>query len=65
MDCTNALYRRWKSGNAHWYMTITFSLLWVMITMRMLVDFVRTVKAFTNPSEVGAIDLGAPASVSS
>ncbi|KAH7099384.1 hypothetical protein BKA62DRAFT_831782 [Auriculariales sp. MPI-PUGE-AT-0066] len=65
MDCVKALHYRWKTGNAHWYMIGTFCLLWLFITIRTLTDMVRTVKSFTHPSEIGAIDLGAPASTES
>lgn len=65
VDCARALRHRMLSGNTHWYMTGTFVALFVFITMRVIVDLKRTIVSFSYPSDTGAIDLGAPASVES
>ncbi|KZV84022.1 hypothetical protein EXIGLDRAFT_776977 [Exidia glandulosa HHB12029] len=65
VDCARALRHRMLSGNTHWYMLSTFVALFIFITMRVVVDLKRTIVSFCNPSDEGAIDLGAPASVES
>ncbi|KZV83089.1 hypothetical protein EXIGLDRAFT_754592 [Exidia glandulosa HHB12029] len=62
-ECVQALRQRAQSSKPHWYMTFTFGALFVLITTRTIVDLKRTVFSFTNPSDAGAIDLGAPRSV--
>lgn len=64
-ECAGALRARAQANKTHWYMTFTFVALFVMITMRTVVDFKRTIISFTNPSDTGAIDLGMPKSVES
>ena len=64
-ECVRGLRRRARDGKPHWYMSGTFILLFIMITMRTIIDLKRTVVSFTNPSLQGNIDLGMPNTVRS
>ncbi|KAH7099329.1 hypothetical protein BKA62DRAFT_314607 [Auriculariales sp. MPI-PUGE-AT-0066] len=64
-ECGRLLYRRAREGKAHWYLTATFIALFIMISMRTIVDLKRTIVSFTNPSNTGMIDMGGPQSFES
>ncbi|KAH7103201.1 hypothetical protein BKA62DRAFT_697632 [Auriculariales sp. MPI-PUGE-AT-0066] len=64
-ECLISLRRRARDGKAHWYMTCTFAVLFICISMRTIIDLKRTIVSFTHPSDQGLIDLGGPRTVES
>ncbi|EJD46526.1 hypothetical protein AURDEDRAFT_164354 [Auricularia subglabra TFB-10046 SS5] len=66
-SCAWSLYSRWRagSGRSMYYLVATFVTLTLLIVVRTAVDLERTIHSFSYPSDTGAIDLGAPASVES
>ncbi|KZV91437.1 ras-domain-containing protein [Exidia glandulosa HHB12029] len=66
-DCARALHLRARKRHRRTfrYLCATFATLFVLIIMRTIVDLERTIHSFSNPSDDGKIDLGAPASAES
>ncbi|EJD36592.1 hypothetical protein AURDEDRAFT_188352 [Auricularia subglabra TFB-10046 SS5] len=56
-QCMSALYRYNRRTKTHAYLSGTFAILLVLISIRFVVDLTRTLHAFTNPLEGGHIDM--------